>query len=98
MPTLGSEKLSAYINDRFINDDEKLISDIFRDCKFASNRRTFNDNRHKKAFDCVNQFFLISVIKQCRFEDDYIKWIKALLKNQESCVFNGGKNKTFYFD
>ena len=92
MPTLGSEKLSAYINDRFINDDEKLISDIFRDCKFASNRRTFNDNRHKKAFDCVNQFFLISVIKQCRFEDDYIKWIKALLKNQESCVFNGGKN------
>ena len=28
MPTLGSEKLSAYINDRFINDDEKLISDI----------------------------------------------------------------------
>ena len=98
MPNLGSEKLSAYINDRFINDDEKLISDIFRDRKFASNRRTFNDNRHKKAFDCVNQFFLISVIKQCRFEDDYIKWIKALLKNQESCVFNGGKNKKFYFD
>ena len=28
MPNLGSEKLTAYINDRFINDDEKLISDI----------------------------------------------------------------------
>ena len=45
----------------------------------------------EKAFDSVNHFFLISVLKRYGFGDDFIKWIKALLKNQESCVLNGGK-------
>ena len=43
----------------------------------------------EKAFESVNYFFLISVLKQYGFEDDFIKCIKTLLKNQELCVLNG---------
>ena len=45
----------------------------------------------EKAFDSLNHFFLISVLKQYGFGDDFIKWIKILLKNQESCFLNGRK-------
>ena len=50
----------------------------------------------EKAFDSVNDFLLIPVLKQCSFGDEFIKWMKTLLKNQESCVVNGGKT-TCYF-
>ena len=50
----------------------------------------------EKAFDSVNHFFLISVLKRYGFGDDFIKWIKTLLKNQESFVLNVGKI-THYF-
>ena len=43
----------------------------------------------EKAFDSVNNFFLISVVKQYGFGDDFIKWIKTL-RNQESCVLTIG--------
>ena len=46
----------------------------------------------EKVFDSFNHFFLISVVKRYGFGDDFIKWIKALLKIQESCVLNGGKS------
>ena len=98
MPNLGSEKLSAYINDRFISEDERLISDILEIADLLQIDGLSMTIDIKKVFDCANQFFLISLLKQFGFEHGYIKWIKALLKNQESCVFNGGKNKKFYFD
>ena len=50
----------------------------------------------EKAFDSVNHFFLISVLKQYGFGDEFIKWIKTLLKNQESCVLNGGKTSHYF--
>ena len=98
MPNLGSEKLSAYINDRLISEDERLISDILEIADLLQIDGLSMTIDIKKVFDCANQFFLISLLKQFGFEHGYIKWIKALLKYQESCVFNGGKNKKFYFD
>ena len=50
----------------------------------------------EKAFDSVNHFFLISVLKRNDFGDHFIKWIKILLKNQESCILNGGKTTRYF--
>ena len=50
----------------------------------------------EKAFDCVNNFFLTSVVKRYGFENDLIKWINTLLKNQESCVSKGGKTDRYF--
>ena len=50
----------------------------------------------EKAFDSFNQFFLISALKRCGFGDDFIKWIKTLLKIQESRVLNGGKTTRYF--
>ena len=50
----------------------------------------------QKALDHVNHFFLISVLKWYGFEDDLIKWIKALLENQESCVSKDGKTACYF--
>ena len=50
----------------------------------------------EKAFDSINHCFLIKVLEKYGFEKDFIKWIKILLQNQESCIINRG-TATNYF-
>ena len=50
----------------------------------------------QKAFDSVNNFFWMSVLKRYGSGDDFIKWIKTLLINQELCILNGGKTTRYF--
>ena len=43
----------------------------------------------ENAFHSVNHCFLIEVLEKYGFEKDFIKWIKILLQNEESCIVNG---------
>ena len=44
----------------------------------------------------MDHFFLIEVLKTYGFGENFIKWIQIIIKNQESCVMNGGSS-TGYF-
>ena len=50
----------------------------------------------KKAFDSLNHKVLIAVLKKYGFGEDFIDRIKILLRDQESCVINGGYTATFF--
>ena len=45
----------------------------------------------EKAFDFANQFFIIFVLKRYGFGEDFIKWVKTLLKNQEWSSYTAQK-------
>ena len=45
----------------------------------------------ENIFDSVNHLFLVSALEMYGFKNDFIRWIKLLLKNQESCIINGGQ-------
>ena len=45
----------------------------------------------EKAFDSVNHCYLLQIILMFLFGIDFASWIKTILKNQESCIINGGK-------
>ena len=86
MPNLVSENQSAYVNNRFISKSGKLISDILEITDSLQVDDLLMTIDIEKAFDSVNQFFSASILKRYGFGDDFIKWIKTLLKNQESCL------------
>ena len=44
----------------------------------------------EKAFDFLDHIFLVSVLKKFGFRKKIITWIEILLKDQQSCVINGG--------
>ena len=50
----------------------------------------------EKAFDSINHCILIKVLEKYVFEKDFIKWIKMLLQNQESCIVNGGTTTSYF--
>ena len=95
-PNLVSENQIAYVNNRFISEGGRLISDILEITDSLQIDRLLMAIDIEKTFDSANHFFLISVLKRNGFEDDFIKWIKTLLKNQEPGVLNCGK-ATRYF-
>ena len=49
----------------------------------------------EKAFDSMNHAFLIAALKIYGFGDNFIDWIKILLKSQESYVIKRGHNQIF---
>ena len=50
----------------------------------------------EKAFDSLDHSFLISVLKQFGFGENFIDWIKILLYKQESCVLKGGFTTKYF--
>ena len=44
----------------------------------------------EKAFNSLDQNFLILTLEKYDFGKNLILWVKALLREQESCVINGG--------
>ena len=92
MTNLVSENQSSYINSRFISEGGRVILDTLEITNLLQIDGLLMTIDIKKAFDSVNHFFLISVLKRSVFGDYLIKWIKTLLKNQESCVLKRRKN------
>ena len=50
----------------------------------------------QKAFDSVNHKFLTLALKRYRLGKTFIKRIKTLLNNQESCTRNGGFTAKYF--
>ena len=84
MASLVSENQSAYVNNRFISEGGRLISGILEIIDSFQIDGLLMTIDIEKAFDYINHFSLIFVLKRYGFADDFIKWIKILLKKQES--------------
>ena len=50
----------------------------------------------EKAFDSLDHSSLISVLKKFDFGKNFITWIEILLKDQQSCVINGGTSTQYF--
>ena len=50
----------------------------------------------EKAFDSVDHNFLLRVLENYGFSQDFLKSIGILLQNQESCVINGGTTTRYF--
>ena len=42
----------------------------------------------EKAFDFLSRSFLLAILKKFGFGHGFIRWVKILLENQESCIIN----------
>ena len=66
-----------------------MISNVIEICDKSEVKGFLMTVDIEKAFDSINHCFLIKVLEKYGFEKDFIKWIKILLQNEESCIVNG---------
>ena len=91
-----NENQVAYINNGFISESDRLISDVLEITNSLDSEGILMTVDIEKAFDSINHSFLMCVLKKFGFDNDFRKWMQILMKNAESCVINGGKT-TLYF-
>ena len=96
LPSLVNENQIAYVKGRFISEGGRLISDIIESTDIFLKSGYLFTVDIEKAFDSVNHVFLIAVLEHFGFGLSFIKWIKIMLKNQESCIINDGKTSKYF--
>ena len=50
----------------------------------------------EKAFDSLDHNFSISALEKYGFGKNFVSQVKIILKNQESCVLNGGTTTKYF--
>ena len=50
----------------------------------------------EKPFDSLDHKFLIYALEKYGFGKNFMSWKKILLRNQESCVLNGGTTTKYF--
>ena len=93
---LISSNQTAYVEGRFISEGGRLFSDILQVTDFLKLRWLVVIVDIQKAFDSVNHLFLITALKKFGFGETFMKWIQILLRNQESCIINGGTTTKYF--
>ena len=96
LPFLIDPGQTIYVNDRLLGESGRLIADIIETCNLEEIEVYLVAIDCEKAFDSLKHIFLITALEHYGFGNDFIDRIKILLKNQESCVINGG-HTTKYF-
>ena len=88
--SLISSNQTAYLNNRFISEGGRLISDILEANNFLKLKGLLLTIDIEKALDSINDNFLLKVLEKL--------WLLSksiLLQHQESCVINGGKTMRY---
>ena len=49
-----------------------------------------------QAFDSANHLFLISALEKYGFKNNFIRWIKSLLKYHEWCIIDRGQTTNYF--
>ena len=87
---------TAYVNNRYIGESNRLISDILEYNNENEIEAILFSADFEKAFDSIEHPFLFAVLKSFGFGAGFIQWIRTFFNNAESCVMNNG-NSTGYF-
>ena len=95
-PDLISSNQMAYVKNRYISECARLIYDVLERASILNKKGFLVTVDIEKAFDSVDHSFLLAVLQKYGFGERFLKWIQILIKNQESCVVNGGITTKFF--
>ena len=71
--TIVDENQVAYVNNRFISESGRLISDVLEITNSLDIEGLLMTVDIEKAFDSINYFFLMCVLKKFGFGNDFRK-------------------------
>ena len=95
LPTFSSQQ-TADVKNRFIGKSGRLISHIIEISDWFNFEGYLETMDIEKAFDSFDHDFLSSIFRKFGFGRTFITWIEILLKDQVSCVMNGGTTTQYF--
>ena len=90
-PFLVFSNQTAYVKSRFISQSGGAISDILEIANTLALEEFLVTIYIEKALHSVIHSFWLKIFRKFGFGIGFVGWIKTMIKNQESCIINGGK-------
>ena len=97
LPDYIDESQFGYIKDRYIGENIRCVIDLNTMCKMKNIEAYAIQIDFEKAFDSVNWEFMLKSLEHMNFDKDFVRWVKILYNNTNSCVANNG-HKTEVFN
>jgi hypothetical protein len=97
LPEYIDESQFGYIKDRYIGENIRCLIDLNTLCEKNNIEAYAIQIDFEKAFDSVNWEFMLKSLETMNFDPDFVKWVRILYKNTNSCVLNNG-HKTDSFN
>ena len=96
LPKLISEDQTAYVKDRYIGEPIRLVQDIMHYTDQNQIPGILFAADFSAAFDSLDYSFMFAALKHYNFHENFVRWVKTMHNNVESCVLNAGYS-TGYF-
>ena len=80
LPKLISFQQTAYVKNRFIGEEGRLISDILEMSESLNLKGSIVSVDIEKAFDSLSHSFLLVCIKKVDIGNDFKKWVEMLIE------------------
>ena len=74
--SIVNENQVAYVNNRFISESGRLISDVLEITNSLDIEGILMTVYMQKGFDSINHSFLMCALKKLGFGNDFRKWIR----------------------
>ena len=87
----------AYVKGKFIGESIRVINDLIEHIEHEGDEEILFSTDNEKAFDSVDHTFLFSTLEKFGLGFEFMKWIKTLISDTQSCVMNNGYS-TGYFN
>ena len=96
LPRLINSNQAGFVKGRFIGDTIRIIQDLieYTNIKDLPGLLLFID--FEKAFDTIEWKFIWKVFESFNFGNSYIKWLKIIYKNPQSCIINNGHTGQYF--
>lgn len=96
LPELISNTQSGYMKGRQISDAIRTIIDIMEYVKEKEMPAMLIGVDYEKAFDSLDWDFLFKCLETYNFGNTFIKWVKILYTDIESCVLINGHTSAYF--
>ena len=96
LPQLVDCDQMAYVKGRNIGESIRLGDDLLEYADIENLDGLIFAADIEKAFDSIEHNFLLATLTKYGFGSNFIKWIKTLFSNCESCVMNNGLSTSYF--
>ena len=88
---------TAYVNNRYIGEANRLISDMLEYTAENEIEAILFSADFEKAFASIEHTFIFATLQSVGFGPDFIQWAKTFLYKAESCVINNGSSTCYFY-
>ena len=96
LPALIHSDQVAYLKDRYIGQNIRIIDDVLQFVRDTNSDGIISCIDFEKAFDSVEWSFINKILSSFNFGTNFKKWCEIMYNDITSCVTNNGHSSQFF--